>query len=316
MPKATADPFREEKTPAHDVMQLYLKSHLDEVVMDFFLKYYPQKLKIESGKLQSRSTISSEVSVHEPYKKHIVIDGLVTVNFVHNEIQRWRNEAVTYNQVWNLKNCCSDHLDNYLQIPLDEYASVWRPAVGRFERAVQKYRNTARDASSAQHAKRLGIYAEENVRLRSLEETCHYKAYRLESTIPYIIKKLSWRRICEDSKYLQAHSLQCDKLLVELKPKIFSFGDVLRQIHEYSSICKTGYPPLLITPDARFDQDFISENVAILHFEKRQLLDFALERNIPLREHDFNSTPEEPGVRSSEKVSAQEKLDFGGNVNL
>lgn len=311
MPKKPIDPFREEKTPAHDVMQLYLKAHLDGVVFEFLENYSSDKIKVESGIIQSKSTITSEKSIQEPYKKHIVVDGLITICLVHSNINLWRNNLVEKDGNPVLYNYCSDHIDKCHFIPLKKYESIWGPVVNRIKRTIEKYEITARDAHAAYWNSRSLPSESERRRYLALEKECVAKAESLKSKIPYIIRKLVWAPICTEQNYLQSHTLECGRLLVELKPKILSYGDVLRQIHEYDSICEIDFLPLLITPDRRFDLDFKSENVAVLHFEKKRLLDFALERNIPLREYDFDSIPPEK-PRLDQREDAQKQLDLGG----
>lgn len=52
---------------------------------------------------------------------------------------------------------------------------------------------------------------------------------------------------------------------IEVKPKIDSFGATLRQINLYKEFTKGSYETILFTPDTRFDSQFESQGIRVIH---------------------------------------------------
>jgi hypothetical protein len=59
---------------------------------------------------------------------------------------------------------------------------------------------------------------------------------------------------------------------IELKPKIFSFGDTLRQLREYSERLRSiKAVPILITTDVRFIKQFADQGIGTIVIEAKEL---------------------------------------------
>ena len=300
------DPFREEKTPAHDVMQLYLKEHLDEIVVAYLNRYYPESMVIHSGNLSSVSSVASEVSVQKEFKKHIVLDAEINVKLVHSGITYWSNHTEKMNDIDILSNACYDHKEARLRLDLSKYQGKWSKVVTKMQQSESRERRISQEAYSAA---KWG--SKDYQYLTDLHYAHHRRAEKISQAIPYVKNKLSWPSICADQSYIQTHNLYLNDIIVELKPKIFSFGDVLRQIHEYADIVRPDSKPLLLTPDNRFDKYFESEGVAVIHPDKDALIRLAEALDIPIKEYDFSSAPKSKSPTDQEKkVESQGRLEF------
>lgn len=62
------------------------------------------------------------------------------------------------------------------------------------------------------------------------------------------------------------------KEYIEVKPKIRSFGETLRQLRTYEHYL--GKSPVLFTNDTRFEEAFSSQNIEVLTYPKSSLFDF------------------------------------------
>ncbi len=317
------DEFFEQKTPAHDALQLYVKAHLNNLVLAYYQKYYIDKLFVETGELVPDATIKSEVSIQEPYKKHIVVDALIRPTFTHSKLAKWfvdyylgsiDNNNDSFRKIsdgdWEFLNyhlkkfLSAECLKNiYMKTTCVDHASSL--AIFDLSKEIQQAKRIQGYLLGLNKA--VTIYGGSK---DPLKQQYHRSIIRLCLRLHSLSKDVLWAAVCERQLYLkEGCRVQPHKtILLELKPRIFSFGDVLRQIHEYESIVRPDAMPLLVTPDCRFDKDFQSEGIAVLHVHGKKLEAFAAERNIAVREHDFDSTPSEQMSHVGEPSSKENRL--------
>jgi hypothetical protein len=213
--KGTDDPFREDKTPAHDAMQLYLKRNLDPIVQEYYSRYYPDLLRVKTGIVRSQSNIRCEVSIQEPYKKHIVVDAMVSARLVHSKINRWcwrvafgsryesiQDDAPTWIEHYidhpdefYFITYCEDHLDKRETVKLLEELPIFKSRVvdGYFESLkITGYRS------------RKNIGRQKYIR--------PYK--KLWANVSNAINRICWPGICEKKLYLGDHIAHDDSIFI------------------------------------------------------------------------------------------------------
>ena len=261
------DEFFEQKTPAHDALQLYFAKHLGEITSDFTNRFIHGYSKVQDGTLDLKTEIRLDEPITKAYQRTVYVDALLELRHSHRDFSNFVVCCVKgYSQYSKFFVACSSHFPEAAESTGD-----WHYNHSELSQTPEQIEMSFINAETSN-----GISDDSRTKLKQ-------KAWNDLKT--FVLEH-----------HLNVHSKYC-KILVEFKPRIYSFGDVLRQIKEYRSRVEPDFS-ILYTPDRRFDEDFLSENIICLHPEMDSLLAFAQSKGLSTEEwKQTNSTsPEEDSL--------------------